>query len=150
MAELRVMRSECGQLETQLSYARRIVQGRLDIVEAERHRRAQGLAPSNVSELVASLPSILATRGAGQSQHRIRDDQGLWVDDDVEVMSDTDQLTGVPSLTDEGLAEVALRLVAYERDVSGRRRLALNAYDILSAEVVRRFRTGEASIEAAF
>ena len=67
MDELRARRLECQTLEVALSYQRRMAQGRLDIVGAERTRRAGGAsAPdpeAGTDELVEQLSGILADRG---------------------------------------------------------------------------------------
>jgi uncharacterized small protein (DUF1192 family) len=39
---------------------------------------------------------------------------------------------------------------AYEHDVSGRRRALHERIDVLQAEITRRYRTGEASVETLF
>ncbi len=57
-AELRAMRDDCREEEPRLSYARRLLQGRLDIARAETERRASGT--SEPLDLVRLLPSILA------------------------------------------------------------------------------------------
>src|SRR5687768_14302413 len=53
--ELRSRRSECQEIELGLSYARRLVQGRLDIIHAELERRSAGEGPSDLHQLVDRL-----------------------------------------------------------------------------------------------
>ena len=53
ITDVRAMRAECQEIETGLSYLRRLVQGRLDIVGAEQQRRRDGLEPG---DLVTSEP----------------------------------------------------------------------------------------------
>ena len=60
--ELRALRAECQAIETQVSYLRRMVQGRHDIVAGELARRTHGEAASDASALVDRLPEILADR----------------------------------------------------------------------------------------
>src|SRR5207253_6258350 len=60
--ELRSRRSECQSVEGSLSYLRRLVQGRLDIVLSELHRRQEGEEPSDVSSIVEHLPEILSEK----------------------------------------------------------------------------------------
>ena len=62
VAELRRLRSECQAVETQLSYLRRLIQGRHDIVAGELGRRRQGGDRYDVADLVDHLPQILADR----------------------------------------------------------------------------------------
>ena len=60
--EVRSMRASCQALEAQVSYVRRLAQGRLDIVDAELARRHQGRPPSDIAAMVADLPSTLGRR----------------------------------------------------------------------------------------
>jgi Mg2+ and Co2+ transporter CorA len=55
--DLRLMRAECGEVETEVSYVRRLAQARLDIIAAELKRREDG---GDLGDLIASLPEILA------------------------------------------------------------------------------------------
>src|ERR1700760_4162837 len=57
LPEVRALRDEAGQEETDLSYLRRLLQGRIDIVSAEITRRADGDAAAT---LVEDLSHILA------------------------------------------------------------------------------------------
>jgi hypothetical protein len=152
MDDLRSMRTACGRIEAQLSYARRMVQGRLDIVEAERVRRAKGLAPSNLAELVAALPAMLSGRvqseGGGFRSRDIGDHDDPMLEAKLDLILDGGALMGLPASSDAQLTAVASRLVAFEREVSDQRRLALDAFDALSTEVIRRFRDGEVPVES--
>src|SRR4030088_301137 len=58
----RVRRShaECLEIETEVSYVRRVAQARLDILAAELDRRARG---GSVGDLIAALPEILSDDG---------------------------------------------------------------------------------------
>jgi hypothetical protein len=157
--DVRAMRAECGQLEAQLSYARRLVQGRLDIVQAERMRRAAGMPPSDLADLVAAIPEMLSPRvlgprgnGAarvtgGHRSHDIGDHDDPVLEAELDAVFDGAQLVSLPAASDEHVASVAEKLAELERDVSQRRRAALEAFDSLSAEMVRRFRTGEATVD---
>ncbi len=59
--ELRSRRSEAEAEERSISYLRRMMQGRLDILRAELERRARG-GEHDLSALVAGLPMILSGR----------------------------------------------------------------------------------------
>jgi hypothetical protein len=152
MDDLRSMRSASGRIEAQLSFARRMVQGRLDIVEAERIRRAKGLSPSNLAELVAALPAMLSGRvqseGSGFRSRDVGDHDDPMLEAKLDSILDGGALMGLPASSDAQLAAVASRLVEFEREVSDQRRLAIHAYEALSAEVIRRFRDGEVPVES--
>ena len=57
LEELRRRQAECLEIETEVSYVRRMTQARIDILEAELDRRASG---GSVGDLIAALPEILA------------------------------------------------------------------------------------------
>lgn len=153
MAELREMRAECQAVETGLSLLRRIVQGRLDIVGLERQRRAAGGPAADLSGLIAQLPDALADRTSGPGRGQL-----TAVDADVEVPADlaaeleaiapASSVADPSALDDATLQEVAERLSAFERHVSDQRRELFGRIDALQAEIVRRYRDGEASVDA--
>ena len=58
MDELRAVRSRCQSLENSLSYVRRLIQGRVDIVGGELQRRREGGRTGDISDLIARLPDI--------------------------------------------------------------------------------------------
>src|SRR5690606_28308871 len=72
MRELRARRATCQDVETGLSYLRRMVQGRLDVAEAERARRADRIpsGDDDLEDLIARLPELLAhsTRSPGNGR----------------------------------------------------------------------------------
>ena len=55
--DLRDMKVECNDVENALSYLRRLAQARIEILQAESDRRAQG---GSVGDLVRDLPRILS------------------------------------------------------------------------------------------
>src|SRR4051794_41574801 len=63
MDEVRTLRRDAEQEETDLSYLRRLLQGRLDILRAELARRAG----DGAGTLVDSLPQILTDEGVSSS-----------------------------------------------------------------------------------
>src|ERR1700733_3492375 len=59
---VRAKRDIATEAETGLSYLRRIVQGRLDIVLSEQDRRQHDDGPGDLDDLVGRLPEILGDR----------------------------------------------------------------------------------------
>ncbi len=72
LEEVRALREEADQEETDLSYLRRLLQARIDIVHAEQDRRA---GRSQGGSLVEELPRILAdaprASAHGLGRHRM-------------------------------------------------------------------------------
>jgi hypothetical protein len=151
--EVRSMRSDCVAVETSVSYVRRMVQGRLDIVAAERQRREAGEAPADMGQLIGRLPEILGDHGRPPGLGRLP--QSIEPPEpDPELLSRLDTvagaglLTSLPEMSDAELAEVAAQLEALEHDVSGRRRDLFDRIDALQSELTRRYRSGEADVES--
>lgn len=150
--DLRSMRTECQAVETGLSYLRRVVQGRLDIVAGELARRRDGGDPADISGLIDRLPEILADRtrspGFGRlPQTLATGDPDPDLVDRLEAICGTD-LDHLPDAGDERLVTLREDLAEFEHDVSGRRRELFDRIDAIQAELTRRYRTGEASVES--
>ena len=152
MAALRSKRAECQALEVGLSYQRRLAQGRLDIVAAERRRRAEGGEPASHDDLVRTLAATLADRGRPAGNGRL---PRLMTPDAEDVdTTELDAIVGAGALgslaeaSDEQLVQMVEGLSTYEHEVSARRRALHERIDALQAEITRRYRTGEASVES--
>lgn len=153
--EIRAMRDECRRAEDGLSYVRRQAQGRLDIVAAELSRRNEGKGPSDAADIVDMLPEILGKHvSAGGRLVEVRptsleppDDSGELIVE-LEGILHESSLTGLGQITDEELRQLVDRLTEYERIVSERRRALHDRLDALQAEIVRRYKTGEVSVES--
>ena len=65
LEDLRVMHAECLELETEVSYVRRLTQARIDILEAEIGRRERG---ESLEDLIRALPTILSDAGPRSTQ----------------------------------------------------------------------------------
>ncbi|MEI8081672.1 MAG: aerial mycelium formation protein [Actinomycetes bacterium] len=146
--ELRRKRKEADKEEQELSYIRRLLQGRMDIIEAEiRRRRGEG------EELIDSLPRILAgNQGAAR-----RPAQGRFLANEDPTGAD-DAHEGESALTDGSIADIASQddrellqaldsLRAHERSVSDGRARVHELIDRLSAELTRRYRDGTAQVD---
>lgn len=142
--EVRSRRDDCREFEAELSYARRLLQGKLDILVHELRRRSEG-GDSGVQELVSRLPAILADEATSASQNRFVD---------VELPANAGKhrrhidrlatgLANIEALSREDLSSLVDELAAAERQVSADRRRAQQVIDGLNAELVRRYRSGE-------
>jgi hypothetical protein len=127
LEDLRAMHAECLELETEVSYVRRLTQARIDILRAEVQRRERG---ESMEDLIRALPQILADpgpRGTPASSHLPLQ---LAPNQDSEWSSELAEfdaiLADLPGLSDEQLSDSIARLQTLERDVSTERR-ALHA-----------------------
>jgi hypothetical protein len=151
MEDLRTKRAECQALEVGLSYQRRMAQGRLDIVAAERRRRTEGGDPPSDDDLVRNLAATLADRqrppGNGRLPQLMAPEPAEVDTAELDAIAGPGTLARVPEQDDGALVALIDRLSAYEHEVSGRRRSLHERIDALQAEITRRYRTGEASVE---
>lgn len=142
--DLRSRRDACRELEAEFSYARRLLQGRIDILGAELKRRSEG-GESGMGDLVSRLPSILADepRSGGATRLLESDLPG----NAGKFRRHTERLaTGlahIESSSPEELAAMVEELAAEERKVSEDRRKAQQIIDGLNAELVRRYQKGD-------
>jgi hypothetical protein len=149
LADVRALRAEAEQEEVDLSYVRRLVQGRVDIVRAELARRAGG----STASLVDSLAEVLSeqTRGAAHGLGRHVTVEPSRVDAHqryVEALVADVDLSDTTARTDEQLQRALEVLQAEEQTVSAKRRQVQTVMDALSAEITRRYRDGEADVSA--
>ena len=152
LEQVRAMRTECQEVEVGLSYLRRLAQARLDIIGSELTRRTGGGDPHDLSELISNLPRILADRVRSPGVGRLPQQMAPAVSEadlsaQVDAIVDTNRLTALPDLDDDEVQALRDALDAFEQEVSGRRRELHQRIDALQAEITRRYRTGEASVE---
>lgn len=150
MEDLREMRTDCETVESLLSFNRRLLQGRIDIVRDEIGVRAEGRT-SSPADVVARLGSILAdepsTRPGGNRLVRM-----VTPDEAVEAEAAVDDVTGLSlvdlPVVDLGVLETALaRLIQIEAVTSQERRLIHERLDAIQSEMARRYRDGEADVD---
>ena len=134
--DLRIMHLECVELETEVSYVRRLTQARIDILEADNGRRELG--ESN-EDLIRSLPTILADAGpraAPAVSHLplqlAPTQESEWA---PELAEFDGLLANLPMLPDDEIVDAIDRLRALERDVSSERRLLHSVIDRIDARL---------------
>jgi hypothetical protein len=151
IGEVRLRRRQASELEADLSYLRRLVQGRLDILLDESRRRDSGVS-GDLSSLVRRLPEILGERVHGPGGGRLPmllvppDAEGERVQRQ-ELIVDAEQLATLPELDDADLQSKLSALSMLEQEVSADRRAIHGVIDRLEDELVRRYKAGEATVE---
>ena len=149
--EIRERRSEADQEEVDLSFARRLIQGRLDILRAERDRR-RGIGPlvdasHTDAAIVDALKRILADERRndhGMGRHLISEPSrvGEHRREAERAVADVGA-SNHGAMTDTQLGEALLSLEDIETRVSRSRRRVQVVVDTLTAEVARRYRHGD-------
>lgn len=149
MTDVRQLRRRAEQEEVNLSYTRRVLQGRLDIVRRELQRRADNDGRS----LMDLLPEILAEKGRGPAhglgrhqtvQPSAPEEYESWVNS----LTPGVDLSAISELPDAKLEKAARSLAEAESGLSERRRGVQQVMDGLAGELGRRYRDGEADVAA--
>lgn len=142
-ATLRHLRQACEFEEHRVSYARRILQGRIDVLRSE----ASGREGGEVLGVLERLATVLADGGqqrafdpaTARPPARLQPDQ---LGEDVEVEGPVD----VTGLDDAELEELAARYAEQEATLSSLRRRLFDTIDRLQAEIADRYRQGTTSV----
>ncbi|HET6359262.1 hypothetical protein OH805_19625 [Streptomyces sp. NBC_00879] len=152
LPELRTLRRDSHRDEADLSYVRRLLQGRIDILRAELARRRDPVTPvvpespvvDRLSEILADAPSRhrSSARHVTLSTPHNEEYRRLAAD----MLADV-ELSDLDARTDEELHAAMGRLIRYEQQVSRRRQLLQRTADDCSAEIARRYREGEAQVD---
>ena len=140
---LRQRRALADAVETELSFYRRLLHGRMDLLAFEMRRRNG----EETRSLIEALPEIL---GAGESTSdsigRVPTNLAPDLPDErrrhIDRVLDDDFLARMPSIGDEELNEIQSLLADTERDVSEKRKEAQYGFDAVQVEIMRRYKYG--------
>jgi hypothetical protein len=148
--ELRSRRVICDELDTELSYYRRMLHGRMDLLDFELRRRSG----EETRSLIEALPEILADSPSGRTSNPL--DRELSIDlpelagsgnrEIDQVLSDG-FLARLPTTETEDLRSIRDLLSETEQIVSRQRRSVYDAHEVVSGEITRRYREGSASAD---
>ena len=151
--DVRARRAAATEIETGLSYLRRMLQGAIDIVTREAGHRSGTTAVSRGDDLLDELPDILGDSGrpagVGRLSQTLEPTQlDAEFEAEYEALVGGARLAKVGQLGDAELDGLRAQLVALEARVSSKRRGYLDQIDVLQAELTRRYQSGEASVDA--
>lgn len=146
LTELRSLRQRLQHEDDAVSYARRVAQARLDLLHAEAQRRV-ATSDADTGEALRSVLSQHLTGGPARPPRPTEDlsDHPLAVE--LDEVCASGGLGRLASLDDEQLSSLTESIAAFEARVSSDRRDRFDRLDALSAELVRRYREGEADVE---
>jgi hypothetical protein len=148
--ELRQRRETAEDVEAQISYYRRLLHGRMDLLNFELRRRSGDEQRS----LLEALPEILASGMVVGGEPNLRHidtmpplptTTGRRL---IDKIMDDGVLTQLPELTSEELVEAIERLEEVEAQLSVQRRQLHSVIDALQEEIISRYRSqqGEAQV----
>jgi hypothetical protein len=146
--DLKTMLSESAEAENEVSFERKLCQGRIDILKAEITRREEG---RDSGDLVSRLPQILAgdePRSEPGSLPSRAPDFSIPRNADiprrrVEEIVGEQTLARLPQLPDEELRSVIGALTDHEANLSARRKALHDVIDVLQAENIKRMKSGD-------
>ncbi len=152
--EVRVRRADADQEEADLSYARRLLQGRIDILRAEQAARhgdgPLAQQPKSDAEIAGALARILgqerrADHGLGRHLGSEPSRVGEHRREAERAVADVGG-SDARSMSDADLADALDRLVDIEARVSRTRRDVQTVVDALTEEIARRYMSGEVTV----
>lgn len=148
LSVLRERRAEASAEESDLSYLRRVLHGRLDIIAAECARRAGGdQSPlvARLAEILADAPSsrIASARHLGLGGESAIGEYRAAIEARLRELA----LPDLTACSEHTLRETAAALSVCEREVSDLRRRVQGVADACAADLARRYREGEAAID---
>ncbi|MFR9796032.1 aerial mycelium formation protein [Streptomyces sp. MS06] len=152
LPELRTLRRDAQRDEADLSYVRRLLQGRIDILRAELARRGPtAVVAVGKPSVVERLSEILADAPARQRSSARHVTVGTPHNEEyrrlaADMLAEVD-LSDLGARTDTELHAGMARLVRFEQQVSRRRQRLQRTADDCSAEIARRYREGEAQVD---
>jgi hypothetical protein len=144
LEDLGTMRQEVDDLENQVSYYRRVLHGRLDVLGFEQRRRSG----EDSRSIIEALPELLAAgadgdsgNGDGNALDRLHADfapELPQIERRYARVTDDDILTRLPELSDEDLSLALQELRAIEEQLSTQRTALHGIHDALVTEIAGR------------
>ena len=142
----------CDTIDTELSYYRRLLHGRMDLLAFEMRRRSG----EETRSLIEALPEILADSDGGGSAFGELPAKALPIEApdipsegrrDIDRVLEDDFLAHLPTLDDQEIEEIQALLADTESQISAQRRVVYDAYERIQTELSRRYRDGLADVD---
>lgn len=138
---LRHRRSVADEVENELSYYRRLLQGRLDLLRFEVRRRSG----EEERSLIEALPEILSDRATGAPRHPtyLSTDLPPLPDvgkRDIDKLLGADVVISLNESSDEQVSSAIEAIAEMESEISGRRKEVQKVADALAEAVASRYR----------
>ena len=149
--ELRQRREAAEDVESQISYYRRLLHGRVDLLNFELRRRSG----QEERSLIEALPEILASGMTLGNEPNLRHldtmpplpaSTGRRL---IDKIMDDGILTQLPELTDDELTEAIDRVQEVEAELSAQRRQLHVVIDALQDEIIARYRSQQGEAQPA-
>ena len=141
LKELRSRRDLAEMVETEVSYYRRLLHGRMDLLAFEQRRRRG----EETRSLMDALPEILTGRdrtGSGKARHLSMElpDIPLKGKRQLDRILGNDLMIRMAEMTEEELSEAGIALTQLESEMSILRQEVQAVYDSLHSAVITRYK----------
>jgi len=149
--ELRERRESAEDVETQISYYRRLLHGRVDLLNFELRRRSG----REQRTLIEALPEILASGMTLGNEPNLRHLETMPPMPTttgrrlIDRIMDDGILTQLPELSTDELSEAIDRLQEVEAQLSVQRRQLHTVIDALQDEIISRYRSQQGEAQPA-
>jgi hypothetical protein len=153
LSEVRSMRADCNEAETVVSYLRRVVQGRLDIVHSFLDHHDTGESVGDLKSVVDELSKIIGSGparppGPGRLPSQMSPDmEKVDLTREIDDVLNAEGIGRLPTMAEADMRSLAASLTAIEQRISDQRRTLHERIDVLQAEIVSRYKTGEATVD---
>lgn len=143
LGEVRRRRDTATDVEAQISYYRRLLHGRMDLLDFEQRRRRG----EDERSILEALPDILAKGMVLGSEPALKHIETMPPLPSVtgrrliDKIMDDGVLASLPELSDDEISEAIERLRDVETELSGQRRQLHQVIDTLQDEMVSRYRS---------
>jgi len=146
--DLRERRRVCDDVENELSYYRRMLHGRMDLLGFELRRRSG----EETRSLIEALPEILTDGASGYvpsgrptrvTLPDLPDQRRRHIDEVLEA----DFLTRIALVEEDELNDIQRSLVETEGEISAQRHAVQEAFNTIQAELTRRYKDGLANFD---
>lgn len=147
LAVLRAERESLRGLEDAVSFVRRLAQGRIDLVATVRANRSSG-GTGSVADVVRSAVGPAPSTGSARPPRDAEVSADHPLVTEFETLSDGLGFDDLDALDPAGLDRLHAGLVSFEAAQSGLRKALFDRIDALTAELVRRYKDGGASVDS--
>jgi len=149
--DLRERRRICDIVDTELSYYRRLLHGRMDLLAFEMRRRSG----QETRSLIEALPEILADSEQGnisgdlpaRSLPIAAPEFPIAGRREIDRVLEDDFLAHLPMIEDPEIEQIQAVLAETEAAISTQRRTVYDAYERIQTELSRRYRDGLADVD---
>ena len=145
--DLRALRQQLQHEDDVVSYARRVAQARMDLVKSEHARRDAG-PDADLNAQIGDVLSQHLTGGPARPPRPTEDLSDNALAEELDGVCAEYHFGRLEELDDAELEALSNAIGAFEGRVSSDRRERFDRLDALSAELVRRYRDGEANVDS--